>query len=62
MPVVGALIHDDVDYATERATILSFHARSLHLYFLDEVHGDVGMRIAANEVGRLLTFNQVRVL
>ena len=62
MPAVGALIHDDVDHATQRAAVLSLDAGGLQLHFLDEVHGDVGVRVATDKVACLLTFNEVGVL
>ena len=61
VPGVGALVQDHVDHATQRAAILGLNARGLHLHFRDEIHGDVGMREAADDVGRFLAFNQVGV-
>ena len=39
MVIVAALLHDDVDDATQRAAVLGFNARALDLDFLNEVKG-----------------------
>ena len=62
MPAVGATFHEDVDHATQSTAMLGFNTRGLDLHFLNELKGDIGMRIAANQVGRVLAFHQVRVL
>ena len=56
-----ALSHYDVDDATESAAVFGFDSRTLHLHFLDEVKGNVGMRIPTDNVGGRLTFHQVGV-
>ena len=62
MPFVGAFVHDHVDHAAQCAAILGLNARGLHLYFRDEVEWNVGVGVTADDVGRLLAFNQVGVL
>ncbi len=41
--------------------MLGFDARTLDLHFLDEVKRNVGVRVAADQVGRFLAFYEVGV-
>ena len=62
MKIVGALVHDHVDHATQRTAVFRLHARGVHHHLIDEVEGNISAGVAANQIGRLLAFNQVRVL
>src|ERR1017187_804327 len=62
MVVVLAFPHDHIDHAAQRATVLGFNAFTLHLDFLNEVEGHVGVGVASDDVGGGLAFHQVQVL
>ena len=62
MVAIAAFPHDDVHHATQRAAVLRFVAGGLDLDFLNEVEGNVGVGIAADEVSRVLTFHQIGIL
>ena len=57
-----ALLHDDVDNTTESAAVLGLHAPTLDLDLLNEVEGHFGVGVATDQIGRLLSFNQIGVL
>src|ERR1700733_15996237 len=58
----GALLHDNINNATESSTILGLHARALDLDFLNKIEGHVRVRVPADQIRRLLPFNEIRVL
>ncbi len=59
--VVGSLFHDNVDDAAESATVFGLNAGVLDFDFIDKVERNGGAGIAADEIGRFLTFDEVRI-
>ena len=59
---IAALLHDDVDYTTKRATMLGFDTRGLNLDFLNELEGNVGVGGASGDILRVLPFDQIGAL
>ena len=55
-------MHNDVDYAAQCAAVLRLDAGGVHDHFVDEVEGHIRVRVAADELGRLLAFHQIGVL
>ena len=61
MNLVAAFFHDDVGHATQCATVFGFDTRTLDLDFVDEIEGNVRVRITADVVGCILAFDEVSV-
>src|SRR5262249_15251580 len=61
VPRVAALLHDDVDHATEGAAVFGLDAGVLDFDLVDEVEGNAGARVAADQIGGFLTFHKVRI-
>ena len=62
MELRAALLHDHVHHAAQRSAMLCLNTRRLDLNLLNKVKGNVGVRVAANQIRGLLPFHQVRVL
>src|SRR4029077_11144061 len=62
VPVVRALLHDDVDDAAESTAVLGLDAGVLDFDLIDEVERNVGGGVAADQVGGFLAFHEVGIL
>ena len=60
--LVRAFLHDDVNYAAQRPTVLRLDSGVLDFHFLHKIERHVGVRVAADQVGCFLPFHKVGVL
>src|SRR6185369_16807008 len=61
VPGVAATLLNDVDDATKCAAVFGLEARTLDLYFLDELDGNVGARATCLNFGSVHAFDEVGV-
>src|SRR5947207_8102171 len=61
MILIAAFFHDDVGNATQGAAMFGLYAPSLNLHFLNKIKRYIRVRVTADEICRILTFDKVPV-